>query len=88
MNPNIKAQWVEALRSGEYNQRRDGSETVTIFGSGYNAFLPSEVVEWAELGGDNPEVSVPGKTYSKSVIDLNDNGTPFSEIADIIEREF
>lgn len=122
MNPEVKAQWVQALRSGDYDQGRgflqqiddrgkatycclgvlcdlavkagvttgrtdrNNSGKVMIFGSGYDCFPPLEVWQWAGFSNDNPEVNVPGLVDRKSVVDLNDNGTRFSEIADRIEE--
>lgn len=43
--------------------------------------LPRSVCTWAGLGNDLPSAG------RESLSSLNDNGMPFTEIADIIERE-
>lgn len=57
----------------------------TIYARGYDCFPPREVWEWAGLGNDNPEVDIPGQEEKRSLVDLNDSGKSFSEIADRIE---
>lgn len=58
--------------------------------------LPASVVDWAGLDGDNPRVDVVDDEYccdecvnisNKSLAEINDNYTPFSEIADLIEDQ-
>jgi len=44
--------------------------------------LPQEVVEWAGLDSNDPELTTDGRSASE----LNDNGKKFYEIADYIER--
>lgn len=44
------------------------------------ASLPLSVIEWAGVEDTNP--SIPGK----SLAELNDNGSTFNEIADLIEE--
>lgn len=47
--------------------------------------LPKSVRDWAGLGtcsGVRPDENAP------SLTEINDNGTPFSKIADLIESEF
>lgn len=51
-------------------------------------FLPASVSRWAGIEGWSAEVEV-STGHGKYVNDLtviNDNGTPFAEIADMIER--
>lgn len=54
------------------------------FSSGYitvDGLLPARVMKWAGLSRNY------GITYKKSTLDsLNDNGSSFKEIADIIEK--
>ena len=103
MNPQIKQKWVDALRSGEYQQtqrylhKKDGfcclgvlcdlygkENNVEWTPSGFNnayAFQdkeshpPSSVMEWAGVGD---EIGTLGE--------LNDKGSTFNEIADLIEE--
>lgn len=111
MNQDIKKRWVEALRSGKYQQGRgqlradgrwcclgvlgdiavaDGLATWLDNGDGefslcdadscdMGVCMPTQKVdEWAGLDGEY-------KCGKTSLLHLNDNGTPFSEIADLIE---
>lgn len=52
-----------------------------VYGTKYNT-LPTEVRDWA--GMDN----VAGEFDGTSLWGLNDDGTPFTEIADIIEKNW
>lgn len=121
MNPEVKAQWVAALRSDEYKQGigqltylNDGEEyhcclgvlcdlavkaglDIEITEQPYrgrdwiarhydeaSACLPASVLRWSGLSQAFPDFSA-GEHH----IDLtarNDNGTPFTEIADLIEK--
>ena len=111
MNPQIKQKWVNALRSGDYQQGRNYLRTDNGFcclgvlcdlygkennvewkledgGRNYEfkyhtAVLPLPVVEWAGFGGYNPYI------YSRSLTlgELNDGGSTFNEIADVIEEQ-
>jgi hypothetical protein len=113
MNPEAKAKWLEALRSGEYVQThlslRDAEDGQVGYcclgvlcdisglgewqGSGYkledgpvtNAYLPREVQQWAGLIGDDPAI---GGAHEDRLSWKNDNGATFSEIADLIEKNF
>jgi len=103
-----RKQWVDALRSGKYQQGRgllrDGNKfcclgvACDISGLGawvtyrrYTDFvvrgghteqieLPDEVMEW--LGVQHNDVMMNNET---SLSKINDDGTSFNEIADIIE---
>ena len=120
MKPEIKTQWITALRSGDYKQGkgvlkkgdkycclgvlsdlavkagigrwedspyRDGVSHVSASGAYYNSYLPYSVRLWAGL--DSPEGVRLDSQDSRSLIALNDmHGFTFSEIADVIEREF
>ena len=44
--------------------------------------LPLSVIEWAGVGSHNP--SIPGT----SLVELNDTGSTFNQIADFIEEHF
>lgn len=126
MNEEIKAAWVAALRSGEYEQgteylSRDGKfcclgvlcdlavkaqvivqytdyTPYTDYGQGDEEILPSEVASWAGLTGENRQnpVIVPdieGLTWNHreghrpTLAELNDGGTPFGRIAEVIEAQ-
>jgi hypothetical protein len=112
MNPQIKQKWVDALRSGEYQQtqRRLHDENgfcclgvlCDLYGkennvewehSSYNnnaymfqdmaTILPLSVVEWSGVGEGNPLVNDGDSSLAK----LNDQGSTFNEIADVIEHQ-
>lgn len=133
MNPEIKARWTAALRSGEYPQAKaflripegfcclgvlcdlavkhgiitQQSPDVHSFADrfweygdeGNELDLPQAVVEWAGLDGANPNVGpdLPDGARTGNPDDmpfsgpnlamLNDNGTPFAVIADIIDAQ-
>jgi hypothetical protein len=95
MNPNIKAQWVEALRSGEYQQ-----------GSGMLKYYDDEIDEarfcclgvLCDILGHEPgvdqqypsgsvldEVGLLG-SYAKVLAHFNDKGDSFEQIADYIQE--
>lgn len=73
---------VETIRTGHPNDP-GGPGTVYLYGqSRSSGGLPDEVQNWVGLGTNL------GNTYTPDVYSLssrNDNGTPFDEIADIIE---
>lgn len=129
MNPEIKTQWVAALRSGEFRQgtgclhrvqqnepdsvdQSNRPDTYCCLGvlcvlaqragvvtaerhpsrvayAGTTATLPTDVLMWAglpifsEFGGPSGLVLI---APDKSLASLNDGGTGFAEIADIIEE--
>lgn len=125
MKPEVKAKWLEALRSGEYNQTiegelrsedgnsfcclgvlcelhrletngpewvRDASGTTgePVYGLAYmgsGCYLPGPVIKWAELNDKNPSVYIGGNLSGECLSDLNDQGSNFAELADIIEAE-
>ena len=115
MNAAIKAKWVAALRSGEYQQGagrlcdgtafcclgvlsnlyieetgdgcwNSGKEYVFKDKDGFleATELPSAVMIWADLDTSAPYVSTPAGQCD--LISMNDAGTPFAKIADIIEE--
>lgn len=47
-------------------------------------YLPDAVIEWSGLGTDDGDI--PGTT--ESLASLNDHGSTFEEIADVIEEKF
>lgn len=54
---------------------------------GYDAILPPEVMDWACMNDDNPEV-VLSSGEAMSLASLNDRGLSFNEIADLIEANW
>lgn len=55
---------------------------------GSEDYLPLEVVEWAELPDENPWIFIKTDTRGEketTLVDVNDEGYTFTEIADIIE---
>lgn len=143
MNAKVKAQWLNALRSGEYQQTQgslerleplepdgeyDGSDqwqntgapvgfcclgvlchlaykagivdrddSVPSLGATYtstsgradgsNAILPQSVVDWSGLPDVNPNADG-DPINGLSLASLNDRGSTFAEIADVIEARF
>ena len=122
MNPDIKAQWVAALRSGEYKQNHDGwlrdeedhycclgvlcdlAEKAGVLNRIFSEFskahlygkeashgaLPDEALEWADvpyLFGGLGRLEPTSTNPNRALAFLNDDGMPFAQIADIIERE-
>lgn len=127
MNPEVKQKWVDALRSGEYEQGKDWLKTKRGFcclgvltdiylketgvgewtsvsphdpvgissyswddGIGWrfeNVVLPNLVRDWAGLSNHMPLVDV---EYGEPqpIATVNDSGTSFTEIADMIEEQF
>jgi hypothetical protein len=108
MNPQIKQKWLNALRSGDYQQGQNYLRTDNGFCclgvlcdlyikennveweinednmyryEKHFTVLPPSVVGWAGVGDSNPYVN--GKT---SLGYLNDHGSTFNEIADVIEE--
>lgn len=56
---------------------------------GAEELLPKSVIEWAGIESTNGNVAVDGSAYGEGgydVASLNDNGVPFIEIADVIEK--
>ena len=110
MNEQVKEKWLNALRSGDYQQTRqylhkeDGfcclGVLCDLYGKEHNVewnlansginyefqdepeCLPPSVVEWAGVENDNPEIC------ETPLSRLNDMGSTFNEIADIIEEHF
>jgi hypothetical protein len=112
MNPQIKQKWVDALRSGEYQQTRNYLRTDNGFcclgvlcdlygkennvewdlvndGGNYEfqdeeSHLPSSVRKWAGIADGGPL----GNGQIGTLVTLNDSGTIFNEIADLIEEQW
>jgi len=118
MNPEIKAQWVAALRSGDYQQGKGALHQYStgnpdlfcclgvlchlaaeagvvqshLTGRGEVQYdhaaliLPPSVSAWAGLGG-NLSPQVPNDSgIPISLANLNDGGSTFERIADLIEE--
>ena len=111
MNPQIKQKWVDALRSGEYQQtqnrlhdengfcclgvlcdlylKENQLEWELVNNGNYYEFqykakiLPLSVREWVGVGEGNPLVNDGHSTLAE----LNDGGSTFNEIADVIEKQ-
>lgn len=99
MDPEIKKLWVEALRSGEYEQGRDMLKDPAdnkfcclgvlceLSGLTYeaaNLVPPPEIVAWARLPDADPKVK---SVEKNSVAYFNDMGFTFAQIADLIEAQ-
>jgi len=111
MNPQIKQKWVDALRSGEYQQTKGRLhdengfcclgvlcdlyikenqlewEPSTHYNNAYMfqdmaKILPISVMVWVGVGEGNPPVN----DGDSSLAELNDQGSTFNEIADLIEN--
>ena len=109
MNPQIKQKWLNALRSGEYQQtqrylrKEDGfcclgvlcdlyikennvewqhNEVDGYFYENHSFIPPSSVVEWS--GSAEKRTKLYGKIGT--LARLNDKGSTFNEIADVIEE--
>jgi hypothetical protein len=117
MDPEVKHRWVEALRSGRYEQgtgalnkegklcclgvlcevaledglpmevgqHKDGVGHLVVEYDEVSSVLPDLVQEYAGLSDDNPSVLIGGSTIS--LAELNDDGTSFNVIADVIEEQ-
>lgn len=122
MKEDVRKKWVEALRSGRYEQGQDYLATETgkfcclgvlceiavgegvipkptlrwangVYRYSYGVDTikttqvpPREVWEWAGLSQEVPEAWTE-EDGEIELTHLNDNGTPFTEIADIIEAQ-
>lgn len=111
MNPEIKARWLEALRSGRYAQTKRTLRDENGFcclGVLCDVVAPDLGLQWKEnlVNGSRFNIAnsisllptavmaATGLLHADAVLDsglslieLNDNGHSFSEIADIIEKE-
>ena len=96
MDPETKARWVEALRSGKYTQTtrclRDGTGfccigvLADVVGVEWEKQVWQDGEAFFEMGGDEPvrAVGVPVPTQA-ALVAMNDHGKSFAEIADYIE---
>jgi hypothetical protein len=111
MNPQIKQKWVDALRSGDYQQTQRYLRTNSGFcclgvlcdlygkennvewnlaNNGHNyefqnmeSYLPSSMRKWADLEYCDPPVN----DEESTLVRLNDSGSTFEQIADVIEHQ-
>lgn len=93
MDPQLKAKWVAALRSGAYSQTI--GHFVDVRGFCCLGVLGSVVTDardfdamWEAFNGDisgSISAYVPFDDKWHALTAMNDNGTPFPEIADWIE---
>lgn len=59
------------------------SEETTVYFNGEHEILPVIVADWAGLGSRK---GTPTNHMFPSLVDLNDNGSSFEKIADVIEK--
>lgn len=111
MKPDVKERWVEALRSGEYQQ---GTGRVRMKGrycclgvltalaekelgpdvwrNTEGIALSPKVAKWAGLVKEDgtpivsPHLGLHRDLWLDGLSNINDFGTPFNDIADMIER--
>jgi hypothetical protein len=132
MNTEIKQKWIDALRSGDYQQgtgrlrSNDGFCCLGVlcdlyaqehfnqgwvfkeeneenplpqdywYFDGESELLPSSVRQWAGLYSSSPVIKVEvedepeDEDWDKmiAIAELNDNGSTFNQIADLIEAQF
>lgn len=126
MNPEVKALWLEALRSGRYDQGvgnlkagdpdnpaycclgvlcelaanagvippgkriEEDPHNTNYYFQGENEFLPDEVMTWANLDSNNGAYQDDAEIWlvDQCLTDQNDNGMPFTHLADLIEDHF
>ena len=61
---------------------------------GESEFLPESVKEWAQLSANNPQVKVKledkedARFYFDEIANLNDAGYSFTQLAEIIDKQF
>lgn len=122
LDPAIKADWVSALRSGEYSQAQgalqkgggfcclgvlcevaikagvdvrigkacecdaDDCDGISVTYNDSDAYPPDVVQVWAGMNSMDPMV-VDNEGAARSLSGLNDGGSTFTEIADLIEEQ-
>lgn len=98
MNQEWKEKWVKALRSGEYEQGthdfRKGTNCYCVMGVLYDLYAPSEWVQnhhsipsWTNMAASSAR-TVLKLSYNMAgiLIQMNDRGSTFEELADYIEQ--
>jgi len=113
MNPQIKQKWVDALRSGEYQQTKGRLHDENgfcclgvlcdLYGKENNvewviseyfgrymfqnegADLPFSVIKWSGIADSGPPSD--DQMCIGTLAALNDGGSTFNEIADVIEKQ-
>lgn len=101
MDPVKKKRWVEALRSGEYKQTKGTLNMkntcfcclgvyadVTDLGTWHGVARQTLTINGTthQRTCDLPYTIIP-QLIQNTLIDMNDNGKSFTEIADYIEKE-
>jgi hypothetical protein len=100
----IKQKWVEALRSGNYQQTQGALHKINDGYCCLGVLCEIEGLEWAQHGGKvmrplngTSPAYLPSsfaarvgltKTQQNTLAALNDGGKPFNYIATVIERNF
>lgn len=102
MNPELKAKWIEALRSGKYQQAKARLRTAEsrfcclgvlaeVQGATWDhfdcPFIAGEMVR-AKMGDWLKDNAAGGLTMGQQtrLSDMNDTGSSFAQIADYIEE--
>lgn len=98
LNPDVKQRWIEALRSGKYEQGqgrlRDGDRycCLGVLCEIEGLVYDGEVYYWEGKGTDALVPYGFGRNINldtdieEQLAKMNDSGKPFSEIADFIEE--
>lgn len=73
--------YKEVVGKGEWYAQEDGRDDFVVYGDGGDGTLPPEVCEWLGLRHDDGAYS----SETLSLAELNDQGSLFDEIADLIE---
>jgi len=79
------------LHSKATGNQWEGDYGVKLYGQ-HDCLPPSCVVQWAGLKEESPYVKIqvsenPEDTMTQPLSELNDNGSTFEEIADLIEEQ-
>lgn len=104
MDPEIKAKWIAALRSGRYPQTRAALRTDVGYcclgvlcdllrPKGWRIPIAGQPLymhsgNYSSLGGDLAEESDLSSERLEWLIHMNDTGKSFAAIADYIDRNF
>jgi hypothetical protein len=79
MNPELKAKWIAALRSGKYTQLRGR------YCGGENEYCALGLLYMGLRWLERMKGKILPKEQHRAVSSLNDSGASFAEIADYIE---
>lgn len=79
----------EKVVKTEESYQIGGDDTLLYYYGGNDSFLPEEVMDWADLDSNDPEVhsTLPNIYGFRSLSELNDSNVSFNEIADLIETQ-